>query len=62
MLTDRDEMNNPYRGPPINASYQGSVDLAEWFRERFKKIGQSEARIACVWPCLLIDRDKMSNI
>jgi hypothetical protein len=41
------EMSNLYRGP-IDASYQVSVHLAQWFqRRRFKKIGQSETRIAC---------------
>jgi hypothetical protein len=44
---DRDEMSNLYRGPSIDASYQASVHLARWFRRRFKKIGQSEIRIAC---------------
>jgi hypothetical protein len=35
---DRDEMNNIYRGPSIDASYQGSVHLTRWFqRGRFKK-------------------------
>jgi hypothetical protein len=45
---DRDEMSNLYRGPSIDASYQVSVHLAQWFqRRRFFKIGQSEKRIAC---------------
>jgi hypothetical protein len=45
---DRDEMSNLYRGPSIDASYQVSVHLAQWFqRRRFLKIGQSETRIAC---------------
>jgi hypothetical protein len=45
---DRDRMSNLYRGPPIDASYQVSVHLAKRFqRRRFKKIGQSETRIAC---------------
>jgi hypothetical protein len=47
LLMDRDEMSILYRGPPIDASYQVSVHLAKWFRRRFKKIGQSETRIAC---------------
>jgi hypothetical protein len=44
-----DEMSNLYRGPSIDASYQVSVHLAQWFQRRrfFKKIGQSETRIAC---------------
>jgi hypothetical protein len=45
---DRDEMSNFYRGPSIDASYQVSVHLAQWFqRRRFLKIGQSVTRIAC---------------
>jgi hypothetical protein len=48
LLTDRDEMSNCYRGPSIDASYQVWVHLAKRFRRRrFKKIGQSEKRIAC---------------
>jgi hypothetical protein len=47
LLTDRDEMNNLYRGPSIDASYQVSVYLAKQFQRRFLKIGQSETRIAC---------------
>jgi hypothetical protein len=48
LLMDQNEMSNLYRGPSIDASYQVSVHLAEWFqRRRFIKIGQSETRIAC---------------
>jgi hypothetical protein len=48
LLTDRDEMSNLYREPSIDTSYQVLVHLAKWFqRRRFKKIGQSETRIAC---------------
>jgi hypothetical protein len=48
-------MSNLYRGPAMDASYQVSVHLAQWFqRRRFLKIGQSETRIAygghvCEW-------------
>jgi hypothetical protein len=31
LLTDRDEMNNLYRGPAIDASYQVSLHLAMRF-------------------------------
>ena len=46
---DQDEMSNPYRGPPIDASYQVSVHLAKRFqRRRFSlEINQSETRIIC---------------
>ena len=48
LLTVRDEMSILYREPAIDASYQVSVHLAKRFqRRRFKKIGQSETRIAC---------------
>jgi hypothetical protein len=44
---DRDDMSNFYRGYAIDASYQISVHLAKQFqRRRFKKISQSETRIA----------------
>ena len=47
LLTDRDKMSNLYRGHDIDASYQVSAHLAKRFqRRRFKKIGQSETRIA----------------
>jgi hypothetical protein len=40
-------MSSLYRGPAIDASYQVLVHLANLFqRRRFKKIGQSETRIA----------------
>jgi hypothetical protein len=48
LLTYQDEMSNIYRGPSINASHQVSVHLAKRLqRRKFKKIGQSETRIAC---------------
>ena len=34
LLTDRDEMNNLYRGSSIDASYQVLVHLAEGFQRR----------------------------
>jgi hypothetical protein len=41
-------MSNPYRGPPIDASYQVTVHLANAFRgEDIWEINQSETRIAC---------------
>jgi hypothetical protein len=48
MLMDPNEMSSLYRGPPIDVSYQVSVQLAKRFqRRRFLKIDQSETRIAC---------------
>ena len=41
MLKDRDRMNNLYRGPYIDASYQVSDHLAKRFqRKRFLEIDQ----------------------
>ena len=41
-------MNNLYRGPSIDASYQVSDHLAKRFqRRRFLEINQSETRMAC---------------
>jgi hypothetical protein len=34
LLLDRDEMSNLYRGPSIDASYQGAVHLAKGFQRR----------------------------
>ena len=34
LLTDRDKMSNPYRGPSIDASYQVSLHLDEGFQRR----------------------------
>jgi hypothetical protein len=45
---DWNEMNTLYRGPPIDASYQGSVHLAKRFQKRrIFKISQSETSIGC---------------
>jgi predicted lactoylglutathione lyase len=45
----QDEMSSLHRGHSIDASYQVMVLLAKRFqRRRFKKIGQSESRIAVV--------------
>jgi hypothetical protein len=39
---------NLYKGPSIDVSYQVSIHLTKQFqRRRFKKISQSETRIAC---------------
>jgi hypothetical protein len=63
LLTDWDEMSNLYRGHSIDASCHVSVNLAKLFqRKRFKKIGQSEARIACGGPCLVVDHNKMCTL
>ena len=46
LLTDRDEINNLYREPSIDASYQVSVQLSEQGR-RILEIDQSETKMAC---------------
>jgi hypothetical protein len=61
-LTDQDEMSKLYRGPSIDASYQVSVHLAKWFQRRiFKKNRPIRNKNCLWWPCLLMDRDEMSN-
>jgi hypothetical protein len=62
LLTDWNELSNLYRGPSIDASYQVSVHLAKWFRRRFKKNRPIRNKNCLWWPCLLMDRDKMSNL
>ena len=48
LLTNRKEITNLHRGPPIDASYQVSVHLAKRIQRRiFFLTGQSETRIAC---------------
>jgi hypothetical protein len=49
--------------PSIDASYQVSVHLAQWFqRRRFKK-NRPIINKNCLWqPCLLMDRDEISNL
>ena len=60
---DRDKMSNLYRKPSIDASYQVSVHLAKWFqRRRFFRNQPIRNKNGLWWPCLSMDRDKMSNI
>ena len=60
LITDRDEMSNVYRGPAIDASYQVSVHLTNWFQRRLKK-NQPIRNKNCLWrSCLLMDRNEMS--
>jgi hypothetical protein len=45
---DQDGMNNLYRGPSIDASYEVSDHLAKQFqRRRIFKISRSETSVAC---------------
>jgi hypothetical protein len=52
-----------YRGPSIDASYQVSVHLAMRFQRRRFFRNQPIRNKNCLWrPCLLTDRDEMSNL
>jgi hypothetical protein len=65
LLMDQDEMSNLYRGPSIHvdASYQVSVHMAKQFqRRRFFRNRPIRKKNCMWWPCLLTDRDKMSNL
>ena len=51
-----------YREPSIDASYQVSVYLAKRFHRRKFFRNQPIRNKNCLWrPCLLMDRDEMSN-
>jgi hypothetical protein len=63
LLTDQDEISNLYRGPSIDASYQVSVHLAKTVSEEKIFKNRPIRNKNCLWrPCLLMDRDKMSNL
>ena len=52
-----------YRGPSIDASYHVLVHLAKWFQRRRFFRHRPIRNKNCQWqPCLLTDRDKMSNL
>jgi hypothetical protein len=55
-------MSNLYREPSIDASYQVSVHLAKRFQRRRFFRNQPIRNKNGLWrPCLLMDRDEMSN-
>ena len=63
LLTDRDEMSNLHRGHSIDASYQVLVHMAKQFqRRRFFRNRPIRNKNCMWWPCLLTDRDEMSNL
>jgi hypothetical protein len=62
LLTDWNEMCNLYRGPSIDASYQISIHLAKQFQRRFLKNRPIRNKNCLWWPCLLANRNKMSNL
>ena len=56
-------MSNLYRGPSKDASYQVSIHLAKLFQRRRFFRNQPIGNKNCQWwPCLLMDRDEMSNL
>ena len=61
---DPDVMTNLDRGPPIDASYQVSVHLANRFQKnRIKKKNQPiRNKNRLWWQCLIADRGEMSNL
>jgi hypothetical protein len=63
LLTDWNEMSILYRGPSKDASYQISIHLAKWLQKRRFFRNQPIGNKNCLWwPCLLTDRDEMSNL
>ena len=63
LLTNRNETSNLYRGPSIHAFYQISVHSGKRFqRRRFFRNQPIRNKKGLWWPCLLTDRDEMSNL
>ena len=64
LLMDQDKLSNLYRGPPIDNIYQVTVYfLAKRFqRRRFFRNQPIRNKNCLWWPCLLTDRDEMSNL
>ena len=62
LFTDRDKMSNLYRGPAIDASYQVTIHLAKQFQRIFFRNQPIRNKNCLWWPCLLTDRDEMSNL
>jgi hypothetical protein len=61
LLMDQNEMNNLYRGPSIDASYQVSYHLAKRFQRKSCFRNQPIRNKNCLWrPCLLMDQNGMS--
>jgi hypothetical protein len=63
LLTDRKEMSNLYRGPSKDASYQVLIHLAMQFqRRRFFRNQPIRNKNGRWQPCVLTDRDEISNL
>ena len=57
------KMTNLYRGSSIDATYQISVHLGKWLQRRRFFRNQSIKNKNGLWrPCLLTDRNLMSNV
>ena len=61
LLMNQDEMSNLYRGPSKDALYQFSIHLAQRFQRRFFRNQPIRNKYGLWRPCLLTDRDEMSN-
>jgi hypothetical protein len=56
-------MSSLYRGPSKDVSYPVSIQLSKRFQKRRIFRNQLIRNKNCLWrPCLLMDRDKMSNL
>ena len=63
LLSNQDEMNKFYTGPPIDASCTVLFHLVKQFqRRRFLKTQQIRIKNCPWWPCLLYDRDEMNKL
>ena len=63
LLTNWDEMSNINRWPAVDASYQVSVHLPIKFqRRRFFRNWPIRNKNCLWWPCLLLDRNEMTNL
>ena len=63
LRTDPDKMRNLYKWPSIDASYQVCCSFDQVVSE--EKIFRNRPirnKICLWWPCLLTDRDEMSNL
>jgi hypothetical protein len=60
---DQNEMSKFYRGPSIDASYHVSYHLAKRLQRKSCFRNRPIRNKNCLWrPCLLTDRDGMSNL
>ena len=63
LLMNRDEMSKLYREPSKDAPYKVSIHLAQRFQRRRFFRNQPIRNKNGLWrPCLLMDRDEMSNL